>query len=52
MSLSTQNGFKHAFVSIWLKSIAFTLEELVLELNPVKSNSVESTLEAVHAHQD
>jgi len=36
----------------WFKSIAGTLEEFILELNPMKTECMEGGLKQIHAHED
>ena len=36
---------------VWTECVPLALEELVLELNPVKTESVQHALQGIHAHQ-
>ena len=42
---------KDSFEGVRHELVACALVELVLELNPVKSESVQEALESIHAHQ-
>ena len=36
----------------WIEWVAFTFEELVLELDPMQTQGVQEALQEVHAHED
>jgi len=42
---------KYGGVRIWSEGIAFSLEELVLELDPMETKSMQEALQQVHYHQ-
>lgn len=52
LSYTTSLAFKSLFKREGHESIALTLVELVLELNPMKTESVEEAFKDVHAHKD
>ena len=42
---------EHSLKGIWVVTVTTSLVELVLELNPVKTEGVKETLQGVHAHK-
>lgn len=47
-----KDSLENSLVGIRLEWIAFTLVELVLELNPMETDSMQEALQQVHEHQD
>ena len=48
----TLSLFKDAFGRKWSKGVSITLEELVLHLDPVESETMQEALHLIHAHDD
>jgi len=39
-------------VGVWLESVSFTLEEFILELDPMETKAMKEALEHIQDHED